>query len=129
MSAVAIVRGLLLAAPDVTTTVPADRIRAGFVDSATPLPLIHLRAISDREGGEIGGPVEQVERVQCSVRVADYPQLPKLIKLVRAALRNQFGDVLQWHVSGVAVDELGPELSEAGYHERSIDFIVSYTGE
>ena len=129
MSAVAIMRALLVADSDVTALVPAARIVAGDVPEGT-LPAIGLREISGIEQDTVAraGNSLVTARVQVTVYAASYPQQKAVLKAAKLGAGTFTGDIAGYAVRSVLRESVGPDMGDpaAGTHEQSRDFKVTF---
>jgi len=135
MSAVAIVRALLIADPAVTLLVPADRIYAGAVAQFSVLPAISVTRIYGDEISTIARrqPGKTMRtRVQVTVLAKDpkgYEVSEKILKAAALGAGVHTGTVLSYHVKSILQQGEGPDLpvGDDKIHEKSRDFMVTFS--
>lgn len=131
MSAVKIIRTLLLADPAMIALVPAVRVIAGIIPQGTALPAIAITEVSrvDHQSLKPGSQAHCTSRVQVTVVAGSYPVKKTLLGAVRHACRDKIGTIAG--VSGVAVllDGTGPDFddTDTGFSMQSQDFKVGFT--
>jgi len=135
MSAVAIVRALLIADPAVTLLVPADRIYVGPATQFTVLPVISVTRIYGDEISTIArrqaGKTMRV-RVQVTVLTKDpggFAAGEKILKAADLGRGIHTGTVLSYHVKSIQQQGEGPDLpvGDDKIHEKSRDFVVTFS--
>lgn len=130
MSAIKIIRALLLADAATLAITPASSIMAGVLPQGTALPALAITEVSrtDRNILHPGSHARSTARVQVTAIAASYTVQKSLLQAVRHACRDKTGTVAG--VPGVAVllDGTGPDLndSDTGFYMQSQDFMVSY---
>lgn len=135
MSAVAIVRALLIADPAVTLLVPADRIYSGAVAQFSVLPAISVTRIYGDEISTIARrqPGKTMRtRVQVTVLAKDpkgYETSEKILKAAALGAGVHTGPVLSYHVKSILPQGEGPDLpvGDDKIHEKSRDFMVTFS--
>jgi hypothetical protein len=131
MSAVKVIRALLVADATVTSLVPATRIMGGALPQGTAVPALAITEVSryDRQVLKAGAYSRATSRVQVTCFATSYPAQKQLLAAVRHACRDMLGTVAS--VPGVVVhtDGTGPDFSDldTGFYMQSQDFKVSYT--
>ncbi len=130
MSAIKIVRALLVADTDLTALVPANRIVAGIPAQGMTLPLIALTEISrvDRNLVKGASTSRSTSRVQVTVMTASYPAQKALLGAVRHAARSKVGTFSGVSNAAVHLDGTGPDFmdSETKIYQQGQDFMVSF---
>lgn len=131
MSAVSIVRELLVNASSVTALVPIDRIISGVVPQGTALPCLALTEVVTVEVPTIdaNSPTVLVDgRVQITILAQKYTVQKQLLTLVRKACNYERGTIAGYDVVSVRRLANGPDFGnrEAGIHMQTIDFSVVY---
>ena len=135
MSAVAIVRTLLLADPAVVALVPPERIYIGPATQFAVLPVIsvtrvygdEISTIARRQAGKT-----MRTRVQVTVLTKDpggFIQGEKILKATALGRGVHTGPVLSYHVKSIQQQGEGPDLpvGDDKIHEKSRDFIVTFS--
>ena len=129
MSAVKVIRALLLAHSPVTELVAAGRIIAGDVPAGA-LPAIGIKEISSIEADTVSrsGNALVTSRVQVTVYATSYPQQKALLKAAKLGAGVFSGDVAGVAVRSVLRDAVGPDMgsAEGGTFEQSRDFKVTF---
>ena len=129
MSAVAIVRALLVAHAPVTALVPAARIAAGTI-SAGALPAIGITEISGNEEDTVAraGNSLVTSRIQVTVYATSYPQQKAVLKAAKLGPGVHTGLVAGYSVRSVLRDLVGPDMGDPAVptFEQSRDFMVKY---
>lgn len=131
MSAVAIIRALLIANPSLIAVVPAARIVSGIIPIGTAVPCIGITQVVGVEVPHIdaNSPVGLVDkRVQVTVIASSYPSQKSLLDLARKACNYQRGVLSGFSVVSVRRVNEGPDFNdrEAGICMQSLDFSVLY---
>jgi hypothetical protein len=130
MSAIKIVRALLVADSNVTALVPANRIVAGIPAQGMTLPLIALTEISRVDRNLVKGlsTSRSTSRVQVTVMTASYPAQKALLGAVRHAARSKVGTLSGLLSVAVHLDGTGPDFmdSETKIYQQGQDFMVSF---
>lgn len=131
MSAVKIIRALLVADSALTALVPAARIIAGVLPQGTALPAVAVTEVSriTRNILKAGAYAQSTSRVQVSVMATTYPQQKQLLGAVRHACRDRIGTVAGVANVSVLLDSAGPDFNDpdTGFFMQSQDFEVSFT--
>lgn len=135
MSAVGIIRALLVADPAVTALVPADRIYIGPATQFSVLPLIsvtriygdEISTIARRQAGKT-----MRTRVQVTVLTKDpggFMMGEKILKAAALGRGVHTGPVLTYDVKSIQQQGEGPDLpvGDDKIHEKSRDFIVTFS--
>lgn len=133
MSGVAIIGALLGRCAEYLAIVPAARTAAGALPIGSLLPATVVKKISGADVQYLAdlGPCRQ--RVQVSVRAADYETKDRLIPIVKAACAGFTGEIETEVGTFAAVAVLsageGPDFDdgEAGIYQGSHDFMVTFT--
>lgn len=130
MSAVAIVRALLLAHGPVAAIV-GDKVFPGDLPPGQHRPAILLREISQVEQPTVSQSEQNAlvtSRVQVTVLAEDYPGQKALLKAAKLGAGTHTGTVAGYQVRSVTRGPVGPDLSdvEAKSFEQSRDFLVTY---
>ena len=130
MSAVKVIRALLVGTSAVTARVPADSIGAGVIKEDAPLPALGLSEISSVPIGAYDAQAEYsivTSRVQVTAIGKPYPEVKALVDLARRACSFKSGPIAGIKVVSVLRDAKGPDLEDtAGNSIQSIDFMVTY---
>ncbi|MGK5049608.1 tail completion protein gp17 [Janthinobacterium sp. GB4P2] len=131
MSAVKVVRALLLAHAPVLALVPAARIVVGTVPQGTPLPAIGLTEISRNELATVSlaqASVQVTARVQATVHANSYPEQKAVLQAAKLGPGAHTGIVAGIAVRSVMRDTVGPDLKSIGsdIFEQSRDFKVVF---
>lgn len=132
MSAVAIMRALLLARPALLALVPAARIISGVIPATTALPAISISEVDSNpiETVAHGGPVETIRaRVQVTVVATSYPSQKALMAATKLGAGVNTGTVAGFSVLSVLPGGTGPDLNnldDDGIYEQSRDFMVTF---
>lgn len=131
MSAVKIIRALLVADAALIALVPASRITAGIPAQGMALPLIALTEVSRVDRNLVKGATtsRSTSRVQVTVMAATYPAQKTLLDAIRHAARDKVGVLSGLANVAVQLDGTGPDLGdpETGICQQSQDFRVSFT--
>ncbi|MYM37261.1 hypothetical protein GTP38_23320 [Duganella sp. FT94W] len=130
MSAVSIVRSLLLAYQPLRELVPADDIVAGTVPDGI-LPAIGIKEVGGGELETVGraeGATLCRIRVQVTVYAKTYPEQKALLHAAGLGRGVHSGTVDGFVVRSVLPAGIGPDLSDddAGVYSQSRDFKVAY---
>lgn len=131
MSAIKVIRALLVAHAPVLALVPAGRIVAGTVPQGMPLPAIGLTEISRTElptASLVQRAVQVTARVQVTVHAASYPDQKAVLQAARLGAGAHTGTVAGVTVRSVMRDVVGPDMSDddAGLYQQSRDFKVVF---
>lgn len=131
MDGVAAMVKLLLAASEVTSLVPADRIRAGALPLGTALPAISVMSVSttDRNGLAKQAKRHVAERIQVTIMGGDYPTAKAIKRQVRRAAAYARPAVAGIENVVVLLEGAGPDFvdDESGIHMQTQDFGVTLT--
>lgn len=135
MSAVAIIRALLVAHSALTDVIPAERIKPAYLPLKTPLPAILVMPIDSQPRNTLAmteSGTLNTDRVQVAVHIREvddgFHTLRGLLDLVRAACPNTRGTVDTFYCDSILPDQEGPYLSYGdGFAEQSRDFIVRWS--
>ena len=129
MSAVMIMRALLVGHAPLVALVPAARIVAGDV-SAGDLPAIGIREIGGVEQDTVArtGNSLITSRVQVTVYASSYPQQKAILKAAKLGDGVFTGQVAGYVVRSVLRDMIGPDLGNPAIptFEQSRDFKVAF---
>lgn len=131
MSAVKIIRALLLAHTPVTVLVAADKVISGVVPQATALPAIGITEISRGEMPTVSlgqAAVLVTSRVQVTAMAKSYSAQKELLQAAKLGPGAHTGTIVGISVRSVTRDIVGPDLSDtdAGIFKQSRDFIVQF---
>ncbi|OGB26193.1 MAG: hypothetical protein A3I66_00640 [Burkholderiales bacterium RIFCSPLOWO2_02_FULL_57_36] len=131
MSAVKIIRALLVADAALMALVPAARIVAGIVQQSTALPAVAITEVSrfDRPVLKPGASFHCTSRVQVTVIAASYPAQKQILGAVRHACRDKVGTIAAVGGVSVLLASTGPDFNDAdtGFYMQSQDFKVGFT--
>lgn len=129
MSAVAIMRALLVADAALTALVPVARIVAGDVPEGS-LPAIGIREISGIEQDTVSrsGNSLITARVQVTVYATSYPQQKAVLKSAKLGAGVFTGQIAGYAVRSVLRDSVGPDMGDPQIpsFEQSRDFKVTF---
>lgn len=129
MSAVMIMRALLVSHPPLAALVPPARIVAGDV-SGDDLPAIGIHEISAVEKDTVAraGSTLITSRVQVTVYATSYPQQKAILKAARLGSGVFTGQVAGYAVRSVLRDMIGPDMGNPAIptFEQSRDFKVAF---
>lgn len=131
MSAVKVIRALLIAHAPVLALVPAARIVADKVPQGMSLPAIVLTEISRVELPTVSQAQRAVQvtaRVQVTVHASTYPDQKAVLQATRLGAGAHTGTVAGIAVRSVMRDVVGPDMTddEAGVYQQSRDFKVVF---
>lgn len=131
MSAIKVIRALLVAHAPILGLVPAARIVAGTVPLGMPLPAIGLTEISRVELPTVSlgqRAVQVTARVQVTVHASTYPDQKALLQAAKLGPGAHTGTVAGVTVRSVMRDVVGPDMGDAdtGIYQQSRDFKVVY---
>jgi hypothetical protein len=129
MSGVDIAGALLLADAAVIAMFPATQIKAGRLPDDVILPALLLRKVSgvDRQTLTRGATRRTTDRVSVTVRAANYRDQREGIRLVRACLAGQAGNIGGGLNVSILTAGTGPDVNGPGdSFEQAQDFRVSY---
>jgi hypothetical protein len=130
MSAIKIVRSLLVADAGLVALVPNNRVVAGIPSQGATLPLIALTEISRVDRNLITGSAasRSTSRVQVTVMARTYREQKELLDAVRRAARSKVGEIAGVADVAVHLDGTGPDFmdSETAIYQQGQDFRVSY---
>lgn len=131
MSAIKVIRALLVAHAPVLALVPAVRIVAGTVPQGMPLPAIGLSEISRVELPTVSlgqRAVQVTARVQVTVHARAYPEQKAVLQAARLGPGTHTGTVDGVEVRSVMRDVVGPDMTddEADIYQQSRDFKVVF---
>lgn len=129
MSAVMIMRALLVGHAPLVALVPQVRIVAGDVPDGD-LPAIGIREISAVEKDTVAraGNTLITSRVQVTVYAASYPQQKAILKAAKLGNGVFTGQVAGFAVRSVLRDMIGPDMGNPAIptFEQSRDFKVTF---
>lgn len=129
MSAVMIMRALLVGHAPLVALVPQARIVAGDV-SLDELPAIGVREISAVEQDTVAraGTSLVKARVQVTVYAGSYPQQKAILRAAKLGAGVFTGQVAGYAVRSVLREAVGPDMGDPAIptFEQSRDFIVAY---
>ena len=129
MSAVAIMRALLIGHAPVTALVPAARIVAGNVPDGS-LPAIGISEISGVEQDTVARASRTLvtARVQVTVYAESYPQQKAILKAAKLGAGVFTGQVAGYAVRSVLRDAIGPDIGNPAIptFEQSRDFKIAF---
>lgn len=131
MSAVKVIRALLIAHAPVLALVPAARIVAGTVPQGMQLPAIGLTEIGRGELPTVSLAQRAVlvtARIQVTVHAASYPEQKAVLQAAKLGPGAHTGTVAGVTVRSVMRDMVGPDMSDddAGVYQQSRDFKVVF---
>lgn len=131
MSAVKVIRALLVGAAPVVSLCPAARIMAGVAPQGTAMPALSLMHISTVPLVRIDAQAEfnlVTSRVQVTVLASSYAGVKPLLDAVRRACNYQRGILAGVDVASIVRDTVGPDFSNdaATIHYQAIDFKVTF---
>lgn len=131
MSAVEVIRALLISNPPVITICPATKIALGIVPQRTALPALSVMHISTTGVSRIDAQAELAlvtSRVQVTVMAKGYLAVKSLVAAVRKACNYQRGTLAGVNVVSVIRDTVGPDFAndDASIYYQTIDFKVTY---
>lgn len=131
MSAIKVIRALLVAHAPVLALVPAARIVAGTVPQGMPLPAIGLTEISRVELPTVSlgqRAVQVTARVQVTVHASTYPDQKAVLQAAKLGPGVHTGTVASVEVRSVMRDVVGPDMKDddAEIYQQSRDFKVVY---
>lgn len=131
MSAIKIIRALLVADATLAALVPASRVVAGIPAQSMALPLIALTEISRVDRNLVKGSAtsRSTSRVQVTVMATSYPAQKTLLAAVRHAARDKVGELSGLSNVAVQLDGTGPDFMDTAtsIHQQGQDFRVSFT--
>lgn len=131
MSAIKVIRALLIAHAPVLALVPPARIVVGTVRQGTPLPAIGLTEIGRVELPTVSlaqRAVQVTARVQVTVHASTYPEQKAVLQAARLGPGAHTGTVAGIEVRSVMRDVVGPDMgdSDADIYQQSRDFKVVF---
>ncbi len=131
MSAVKVIRALLLAHAPVAALVAADKVFAGTIPQGVVLPAIGIKEIGRSELATVSlgqAAVLVTARVQVTVLAKSYPAQKALLQAAKLGPGAHTGLIAGVAVRSVIRDAVGPDLSneDAGIFEQSRDFKVAF---
>ena len=131
MSAVDVVRALLMAHAPVRALVDARNIVLGTVPQGAPLPAIGIREISQLELDTVSlgqAAVLVRARVQVTVMTKSYASQKAVLLAAKLSPGAHTGEIAGIAVRSVIREPVGPDLKDddAGIFQQSRDFIVTY---
>jgi hypothetical protein len=129
MSAVMIMRALLVAHAPLAALVPTARIVAGDV-SLDALPAIGIREVSAVEQDTVARAGKSLvkARVQVTVYAESYPQQKTVLRAAKLGAGVFTGQIAGYAVRSVLREGVGPDMGDPAIptFEQSRDFIVAY---
>lgn len=131
MSAVKVMRALLLAHAPLVALVAAENVMAGTIPQGAVLPAIGIKEIGSSELATVSlgqAAVLVTARVQVTVLAKSYPAVKALLQAAKLGAGAHTGMVAGVQVRSVIRDAVGPDLSDddAGIYEQSRDFKVAF---
>lgn len=134
MSAIRVIRALLIAHSPVVALVLPERIVAGELVQGTPLPAISLTEISRVEmptASLAQRAVQVTARVQVTVHAQSYEQQKLVLQAAKLGPGAHTGMVDGVQVRSVLRDVVGPDMKDAAasIYEQSRDFKVVFVEE
>lgn len=131
MSAVRIIRALLVADAALLALVPAAQVMAGTLPQGTALPALAVTEVSvvDAPVVKLGAAVHCTARVQVTAMTASYPAQKLLLAAVRHACRGKAGSIAGCAGVTVHAAGTGPDFNDAdtGFYMQSQDFKVGFS--
>lgn len=131
MSAVKIIRTLLVADAALLALLPATQIIAGTLPQGTALPALAVTEVSrtDRNIVKAGAAARCTSRVQVTVIATSYPSQKALLAALRHACRDKAGTLFGISDVTVHLDSTGPDFSDpdTAFYMQSQDFKVGFT--
>lgn len=129
MSAVMIMRALLVSHAPLMALVPPTSIVAGDVDLES-LPAIGIREISAVEQDTVARAGNSLvkARVQVTVYAESYPQQKTILRAAKLGAGVFTGQIAGFAVRSVLREAVGPDMGDPAIptFEQSRDFIVAY---
>ena len=131
MSAVKVMKALLLAHAPLVALVAAENVMAGTIPQGAVLPAIGIKEIGSSELATVSlgqAAVLVTARVQVTVLAKSYPAVKALLQAAKLGPGAHTGMVAGVRVRSVIRDAVGPDLSDddAGIYEQSRDFKVTF---
>lgn len=132
MSAVAIMRALLVAHAPLTDRVPAGRIFAGIAPQNAVLPAVSITEVSSNEVPTVSrtGPTVTVRaRVQVTVIAGSLATQKAAIRAAGLGPGTHRGMYAGFKTMSAIPDGVGPDLNnldDDGIYEQSRDFMVTF---
>ena len=130
MNGAEIASELLVASAALVAKVPAAQIKAGSLPEGVDLPAILITTISsvDRETVAAEETRRTTDRVQVTVHARTYREKRDVLRLVRAACADRFGDFAGMTDVSVHLDGLGPDLMDdaSTIFAQAQDLLVSF---
>jgi hypothetical protein len=131
MSAVKVIRALLVASGPVVALVPAAQIVSGVAPQGIALPAMSITEVSSVPVSAIDAQAEfslVTSRVQVTLMAKDYPSIKTVMEMARKACNFARGTIAGVSVVSVVRDTVGPDFSDDAVpiHFQSIDFKVTY---
>lgn len=131
MSAIKVIRALLLADAATLAITPASNIIAGVLPQGSALPALAITEVSrtDRNILSPGSHARSTARVQVTIFTTSYPAQKALLQAVRHACRDKRGTVAGIQNVAVLLDGTGPDFndSDTSFFMQTQDFMVGYT--
>lgn len=131
MSAVKVIRALLIADLPLSALVGSQQIVAGIIGQGTQLPALAITEVNTVDIPRINAQspfgVAQAT-IQVTIVAASYPEQKNLLDLVRKACNHKRGIIAGVTVVSVTRIKNGPDFNaqEVGFYMQSIDFSVVY---
>lgn len=129
MSAVAIIRALLVNHAPLAALVPPERIEAGDV-SLDMLPAIGIREVGAVEQDTVARAGNSLvkARVQVTVYAESYPQQKTILRAAKLGTGVFTGQIAGFAVRSVLRAGIGPDMGNPAIptFEQSRDFMVAY---
>lgn len=131
MSAVAIIRALMVAHTPVTVLVPAARVFAGPAPQGVAMPAITLTEVSGAEQDTVSRDRPKSlmrNRVQVTILANSYAQMKTLMLATKLGAGTHTGMIGAYQVNSVVPAGIGPEIptEDSGIYEQSRDFMVTF---
>lgn len=129
MSGVSVIRYLLSNNSPLVAVVPSSRIMAGLMPLDIALPAIGISQVSGVYREEISAQSEYCsERIQVTVKAANYPQQKQIMVLIRAAITRTRGTINGVNVDCILRDSNGPDFrdDDAVIYMQAQDYFVKY---
>ena len=131
MSAIKIIRALMVADAALVALVPSNRTVAGIPAQGMALPLIALIEVSRTDRNLITGSAtsQSTSRVQVTVMCKTDREQKELLAAVRHAARSKVGTLSGVANVAVHLDGTGPDFMTADptIYQQAQDFMVSFT--
>lgn len=132
MSAVKVMRALLIAHAPVLAIVSSDKVVAGTIPQGVVLPALGIKEISRVERATAAldrATVMVTARVQVTALANSYSGQKALLQAAKLGRGSHTGVIAGVTVLSVTRDMVGPDMSDedAGIYEQSRDFKVVFT--